>query len=82
MQLTKLRVHFDRLFGILQCLWQGGQLRVAQCSVIISTRVIRVPLDTLGIQFYGPSKISGLEQNITTFSRFRAEFGVDICRDV
>jgi len=78
--LTELWVHFDGGLCVLQRFWKGHQLGIHIRSVIVSPRVIRVPLDTFRVSLDGTSEITLLEQGVSFLPGLRRFLRVDVCK--
>ena len=77
--LTEFWIHLGSSLSVLQCFWQSHQLGICVCSVIVSPRVIRIPIDTFRISLNGTSEITLLEQSVSFLPSLRRLLRIDIC---
>lgn len=75
---TELRVNLDSLIRILQCFRESGQLSVTQGTIVVSSWITGVALDTLSITLHCTNEVARFEQSIPFFSRFFTQFRIDI----
>ena len=65
MNLTELGVDFNSFVGILQCFGECHQFHVGCSSIVVSSRICRVTLDTFTVVLDGSRKIACFEFHVS-----------------
>jgi len=65
MNLTELRVDVNSFVGIFQCFGERHQFHVGCSSIVVSSRVCRVTLDTFAVVLDGCRKIASFEFHVS-----------------
>ena len=76
---TEFRIHLDSFIRVFQCLRERHQFHVRCCTVVVTSCISRVPLDTLTVVLDCSCEVTRLELDVTIFPSNSALFGIDVC---